>query len=56
MRHLAFCVDSVEQTVKKLEKVGISCQPIRVDDYTGKQITFLPCSEQIAAGTKRVVK
>lgn len=40
LRHLAFYVDSVEQTVRELEKVGINCEPIRFDDYTGKKMTF----------------
>ena len=40
MRHLAFCVDSVEQTVRELAEVGIECESIRVDDYTGKKMTF----------------
>ena len=40
LRHLAFCVESVEQTVKDLATVGIECEPIRVDDYTGKKMTF----------------
>ena len=40
LRHLAFCVESVEQTVKELAAVGIECEPIRVDDYTGKKMTF----------------
>ena len=40
MRHLAFCVDSVEQTVNELAEVGIECEPVRVDDYTGKKMTF----------------
>ena len=40
LRHLAFCVDSVEQTVKELAEIGIECEPIRVDDYTGKKMTF----------------
>ena len=40
LRHLAFCVESVEQTVKELAEVGIDCQPIRVDAYTGKKMTF----------------
>ena len=35
-----FSVDSVEQTVKELGEVGIECEPIRVDDYTGKKMTF----------------
>ena len=37
LRHLAFCVDNVEQTVKELAEVGIECEPIRVDDYTDKR-------------------
>mgnify|MGYP005893872455 CR=1 FL=1 len=32
--------DSVEQTVKELAEVGIECELIRVDDYTGKKMTF----------------
>ena len=40
LRHLAFCVESVEQTVKELGELGIECEPIRVDDYTGKKMTF----------------
>ena len=40
LRHLAFCVESVEQTVKELAEVGIECEPIRVDDYTGKKMIF----------------
>lgn len=40
LRHLAFCVESVEQTVNELAEVGIECEPIRVDDYTDKKMTF----------------
>lgn len=40
LRHLAFCVESVEQTVKELAEVGIDCEPICVDAYTGKIMTF----------------
>ena len=40
LRYLAFCVESVEQTVNELTEVGIECEPIRVDDYTGKKMTF----------------
>ena len=40
LRHLAFCVDSVEQTVNELAETGIECEPIRVDSYTGKKMTF----------------
>ncbi|MCD8013266.1 MAG: VOC family protein [Lachnospiraceae bacterium] len=40
LRHLAFQVESVEETVKELEAVGIECEPIRTDDFTGKKMTF----------------
>ena len=40
LRHLAFCVESVEQTVKELAELGIECEQVRVDDYTGKKMTF----------------
>ncbi len=40
LRHLAFKVESVEETVKALEALGIICEPIRADDYTGKKMTF----------------
>ena len=40
LRHLAFYVESVEETVKKLFKMGIPCEPIRVDEYTNKKMTF----------------
>ena len=39
LRHLAFCVESVEQTVNELAEIGIECEPIRVDDYTSKKMT-----------------
>ena len=40
LRHLAFYVESVEDTVKELESMGIICEPIRMDSYTGKKMTF----------------
>ena len=40
LRHLAFHVDSVEDTVKELEKLDIACEPIRTDEFTGKHMTF----------------
>jgi len=40
LRHLAFRVDSVEDTVRELEKLGIPCEPIRLDALTGKKMTF----------------
>ena len=40
LRHLAFTVESVEETVKWLVAKGIECEPIRLDDITGKPMTF----------------
>jgi len=40
LRHLAFKVDSVADTVAELEAKGISCEPVRLDAYTNKKMTF----------------
>lgn len=40
LRHLAFCVDNIENTVVELEKKGIQCEPIRIDEFTNKKMTF----------------
>lgn len=40
LRHLAFRVESVAETVKELEALGIPCEPIRLDTFTGKAMTF----------------
>ena len=40
LRHLAFQVESVDETVRELAKVGIQCETVRTDDYTGKKMTF----------------
>ena len=40
LRHLAFRVDDVETTVAELAQMGIECEPIRLDSYTQKKMTF----------------
>ncbi|MBQ1472877.1 MAG: VOC family protein [Lachnospiraceae bacterium] len=40
LRHLAFRVESVDDTVSELEAMGIACEPIRHDTYTGEKMTF----------------
>ena len=40
LRHLTFAVDSVDDTVRELNKMGIITEPIRLDTYTGKKMTF----------------
>ena len=40
LRHLAFCVDDVQQTKNYLESEGVEVEPIRVDEFTGREFTF----------------
>ena len=40
LRHLAFRVEDVEETVRELAAQGIACEPVRVDEFTGKRMTF----------------
>lgn len=40
LRHLAFRVKSVEEAAKELAEMGIECEPIRTDSYTGEKMTF----------------
>ncbi len=40
LRHLAFWVESVDETVAKLARLGIECEPVRVDEFTNKKMTF----------------
>ncbi|MEG3694997.1 VOC family protein [Vibrio coralliirubri] len=40
LRHLAFCVDDVQQIKSYLERQGIEVEPIRIDEFTRKAFTF----------------
>lgn len=40
LRHLAFYVEDVETMVTQLNQKGIKTEPIRIDDYTHKKMTF----------------
>lgn len=40
LRHLAFHVNSVDETVRELNNLGIETEPIRYDTYTKKKMTF----------------
>ncbi|MEB3177759.1 MAG: VOC family protein [Nostocaceae cyanobacterium] len=42
LRHLAFVVADIEQTVLDLKSQGIVVENIRTDDLTGKKFTFFP--------------
>lgn len=40
LRHLAFGVDNVEVCIEKLKLQGVFCEPVRIDELTGKRFTF----------------
>jgi len=40
LRHLAFSVTDLDETVDNLTDQGIAVEPIRLDDLTGKRFTF----------------
>jgi glyoxylase I family protein len=40
LRHLAFEVENLTESVQDLESKGIEVEPIRVDEITGKRFTF----------------
>jgi glyoxylase I family protein len=40
LRHLAFNVDSVEETCDYLVSKGVAVETIRIDEYTGRKFTF----------------
>src|SRR6476469_4336045 len=40
LRHLAFAVTDLDQTVESLESQGVAVEAIRLDELTGKHFTF----------------
>lgn len=40
LRHLAFAVPDVDAVVATLKDRDVICEPIRVDEYTGRRFTF----------------
>ena len=40
LRHLAFTVADVAESVRLLEAKGVAVEPVRVDELTGKRFTF----------------
>jgi len=41
LRHLAFQVKNMEETVRQLATVNIDSEPVRIDEFTGKKFTFI---------------
>ncbi len=40
LRHLCFKVDKLDEMISFLGKHQINCEPIRIDEFTGKRFTF----------------
>lgn len=40
LRHIAFEVDDVDETARKLKARGVAIEPIRIDETTNKRFTF----------------
>jgi len=40
LRHLAFGVENIEETINELKKKGVITEPVRTDPHTGKLFTF----------------
>jgi glyoxylase I family protein len=40
LRHLAFAVDAFDRIVAELGARGVACEPVRLDEATGKRYTF----------------
>jgi glyoxylase I family protein len=40
LRHLAFRVTALDAAVAHLQAEGVACEPVRVDEYTGRRFTF----------------
>ncbi|KAA9014207.1 SMU1112c/YaeR family gloxylase I-like metalloprotein [Niallia endozanthoxylica] len=41
LRHIAFAVEDIEETVSYLKGQGVEVEPIRIDPFTRKKFTFL---------------
>ena len=41
LRHIAFEVEDLENTIKELEQKGVKAEAVRTDELTGKLFTFI---------------
>ncbi|UDL96427.1 VOC family protein [Lichenihabitans sp. PAMC28606] len=40
LRHLAFEVDRLEPIIQRLDDAGVTVEPVRIDEHTGRRFTF----------------
>lgn len=41
LRHIAFAVADLTSAVSELSARGVTCEPLRTDEFTGRRFTFL---------------
>jgi glyoxylase I family protein len=47
LRHIAFEVDDVQAACEQLKSRGVAVEPIRIDEFTGRQFTFFRDPDQL---------
>ncbi len=47
LRHLAFRVDDLDAAIAHLTSHGVACEPIRIDEYTGRRFTFFADPDEL---------
>lgn len=47
LRHLAFAVADIAECVRELEAKGVTVEPLRVDELTGKRYTFFADPDEL---------
>jgi glyoxylase I family protein len=40
LRHVAFAVTNLDEAIAELNRKGVTTEPARIDEYTGKRFTF----------------
>lgn len=40
LRHLAFTVEDIETAIAELAAKNVTCEPLRIDEFTGKRFAF----------------
>ena len=41
LSHLAFAVADIDKAIAEVTAKGVECEPVRIDEYTGRKFTFL---------------
>lgn len=47
LRHLAFAVSDLQESIDWLNKHSVTTEPIRVDEFTGKRFTFFADPDEL---------